>query len=216
MKKALILAVAMLFVASAAMAATVVGTKHDIRLYVAGEGTTQVCVFCHVPHQAAAATSQDPLWNHMDSAVAAYGVYGSTTLNANMAAAEIAGAIGSLSVSALCMTCHDGTVAVNSLYNAPNDGNAGTLNTITGVANLGSNLTDDHPVNFTYDAALATADGGLRTPVSTSRVDATNNVMLFGGMVQCASCHDVHNNTNIPFLTQGNSGSAMCIVCHNK
>jgi predicted CXXCH cytochrome family protein len=75
---------------------------------------------------------------------------------------------------------------------------------------------DDHPVNFTYDAALATADGGLLTPVSSSYVDAGHTVKLFGGKVQCASCHNAHDNTNVPFLTRTNSGSQLCLSCHRK
>ena len=30
-----------------------------------------------------------------------------------------------------------------------------------GYANVGTDLSDDHPIGITYDAALITADGGL-------------------------------------------------------
>lgn len=211
MKKVLILAVAVLLVAAGlAFGATVVGSKHDMTTFVSGEGTTQVCVFCHTPHQSTSASSQTPLWNHSVTATATFGVYASSTLNATPA--EIGGAaVGSQSVSLLCMGCHDGTVAVNSLYKAPLDGSAGTLKSIdtTSAAYIGTSLVDDHPINFTYDAALATADGGLQTPPIT-------NIPLFSGTLQCASCHNVHDNTNLPFLRVSNAGSALCISCHNK
>ena len=65
-------------------AQTVVGTAHDLSSTGPGAQTnvTRVCVFCHTPHQAAAANAQDPLWNHTLSATASYGVYGSATMNA--------------------------------------------------------------------------------------------------------------------------------------
>ena len=220
MKKILILTVAMLFVASFAFGWTVVNSKHDMRGFVSGEGTTQVCVFCHTPHQATTANRQDPLWNHSFGANSGvYGVYTSNTLNAvptdiNTAANAVP---GTAPVSKLCMTCHDGLVAVNALYNAPNDGAAGTLISVTGAAALGTDLSDDHPINFTYDAALATSDGGLKTPNSTSNVTATaGEIPLYGGTMQCASCHAVHNNTNSPFLRVANTDSALCLKCHNK
>lgn len=212
--------------------ATVIGTKHD--LSSAGPGATtnvnRVCVFCHTPHQAIAANGQDPLWNHTLSATAAYGVYGSTTLDATPT--DLGGAVpGTAAVSNLCLSCHDGTVSVAALYNPPNEapindnaanitvtagGNVTAGGLITGNPNIGTDLTNDHPVNFTYDGALATADGELTTPVSTSYVDAANEVPLFGGTVQCASCHDPHDNVNVPFLVKSNVASALCTTCHVK
>jgi len=32
--------------------------------------------------------------------------------------------------------------------------------------------------------------------------------------VQCGSCHNVHNNTNTPFLRISNVNSALCTTCH--
>lgn len=207
---------------------TVVGTKHDLSSTGPGAKTNvnQVCVFCHTPHQAAAANGQDPLWNHRLSTTASYGVYGSDTMNGSPT--DIGGAAaGSASVSNLCLSCHDGTVSVASLYNAPNEapindnpanitvtagGNVLASGLITGNPNVGTNLTDDHPVNFTYNTALATADGGLRDPATTPAVSA----LLFANTVQCASCHDPHDATNAPFLTVSNAGSALCTTCHTK
>ena len=81
---------------------------------------------------------------------------------------------------------------------------------------MGTSLSDDHPVNFTYVAALATADGELATPISAAYVDAAQTVPLFGGKVQCASCHDPHDNTYEPFLTTTNAASQLCSTCHLK
>lgn len=228
MRRIAILLVALLGVAGVAAAQTVVGSSHD--LSSAGPGATtnvgRVCVFCHTPHQATAAAGQEPLWNHTLSATASYGVYASATLDATPT--DIGGAVaGSASVSNLCMSCHDGTVSVAALYNAPNEapindnpanitvtagGNVTAAGLITGNPNLGIALSDDHPINFTYDTALATADGELRDPAITPAVAA----LLFASTVQCASCHDPHDDTFEPFMRVDNTASALCTTCHVK
>lgn len=220
MKRFLVLlALVALFTTQAFAAGTVVASKHDLRATgggtVTGANLTEVCVVCHTPHQTTAAAGQDPLWNHTGTATAAFGVYASDTLNA--VPTNIGGAaMGSQSVSMLCMSCHDGTVSVVSMYNQPN----GAAVTPTAIAtridasgfiisnaNMGTSLTNDHPVNFTYDAALVTVDGGLLAPPAA---------LLTGGMVQCSSCHDVHDPTNTPFLVSTNAASALCLRCHIK
>ena len=208
--------------------ANVIDTKHNLsstaganQILDKSTNEDQICVFCHTPHQAAPAA---PLWNHTQTTTASYGVYASPTLDAS----DITDIGGGTDISNLCMSCHDGTVGVNSLGNPANDtgGNptmgSGNELDINGKilparpTNLGSDLTNDHPVNFTYNAALATADGGLQTPVSASYVDAAQKVPLFAAKVQCASCHDPHDNTNSPFLVKSNTGSGLCLTCHRK
>ena len=215
MKKMLLFAVAMVLVASAASALTIVGSAHDMRTHISNETSTQVCVYCHTPHMAAGRT-QDPLWNHSLSAVLTYGVYSSVTMNATPVEMGGSGASG-----LLCMSCHDGTVAVNSLWKQPADGNAGSSPVTGGVllANLaisssasgyiGNDLTNDHPVNFSYNASITGGDNDLRT-------SPTGSIVLFGGSVQCGSCHNVHDPAFPPFLRQTNGGSAVCLACHDK
>jgi len=224
-----VLAACLLLAAPAALAqSSVVDTKHNLSStagadQIADRSTDedQICVFCHTPHRAVPAA---PLWNHTQSSVASYGVYSSPTLDAS----DVSDIGGGSDVSNLCMSCHDGTVGVNDLGNPANDtgGNPtmGSGNELDAAGkilssrptNMGTSLTDDHPVNFTYDAALAAADGELNTPESSSWVDAAHTIPLFGGKVQCASCHDPHNNTNPPFLTKTNDGSQLCLTCHIK
>lgn len=219
------LAVALMFAVALGFSA-ISGTKHDLS---SGGGLTdaattedQVCVFCHTPHGSSAT---DPLWNHTQSSVATYTAYASTTLDASIS--PWGGA--SANVSALCMSCHDGTVAVNSQINPTdpngNDPAMGSGNELDPnahiaagrVTNLGSDLSNDHPVNFTYDAALATADGELVTPNDPNNyVDAAQNFPLFGGTMQCATCHDAHDDTNGQFLVIANASSALCTTCHQK
>jgi predicted CXXCH cytochrome family protein len=76
---------------------------------------------------------------------------------------------------------------------------------------LGTDLSDDHPVSFTYDSALAAANPQLKDPVTL-----VNQVRLDGAhQVQCTSCHDPHNDQNGRFLVQNNQNSALCLNCHN-
>jgi predicted CXXCH cytochrome family protein len=82
----------------------------------------------------------------------------------------------------------------------------------SGRSNLGTDLSDDHPISFVFDGALATADGELKDPASLTakvRLDSTKQV-------QCTSCHDPHNNQYGKFLVQDNRGSALCVNCHSK
>ncbi len=85
---------------------------------------------------------------------------------------------------------------------------------MTGSPLLGTDLSNDHPISFTYDAGLAGTDGGLVTPASASQVVA--GIPLYSAKLECGSCHNVHNNANGDFLRVANTGSALCFKCHNK
>ena len=164
--------------------------------------TDQVCVFCHTPHQPTAVTTT-PLWNHdMNSTYGPYGVYSSPTFNSGSFTSDISDIVGGTAVSNLCMSCHDGTVAVNALYNPPGVGAVNptmtqgddltatyTINS-TRTTNLGG-LTNDHPVNMTYDNVVYP---GLRAPTGSVVTFGGNTVSLYTGMVQCASCHNPHDS----------------------
>lgn len=223
MKKMILLTIALVFVvAGVASAGTVVDSAHDMRTYFTGTGSTatsQVCVYCHTPHMPAGRT-QDPLWNHSLSTNGSYLVYTSSTMNA--APTAMTGSDGS--VGSLCMSCHDGTVAVNSLWKQPVDLPVGSTrsgigNNILSATNqiastasgyIGTDLSNDHPVNFTYDNNLILQDTTLKAPSSTG-------LPLFGNSsVQCATCHNVHDPANKPFLRKANTNSGLCLSCHSK
>jgi len=189
----LLVAAAGMFAAQAAMAG-ITGTAHD--LSGAGYGTNQICIFCHTPHNS---QTQEPLWNHAMTA-ATFQLYSSSTLNATMAQPG--------GLSKLCLSCHDGTVAIDS-YGA----RTGSV-LMTGSELIGTDLRNDPPVGFTYDAALATADGGLVTPASASLVVA--GIPLYTAKMECSSCHNVHDNAISKFLRSTNNASALCLKCHNK
>jgi predicted CXXCH cytochrome family protein len=193
-----------LFLASLSYA-QMAGSAHDF----SGENwnnTGEMCVVCHTPHNADATVMDAPLWNHEVTA-STFTVYtGGGTMDATTGQPD--------GVSKLCLSCHDGTVAVDNF-----GGKTNGTEFITGDDNLGTDLSNDHPVSFAYDAALASLDGGLFDPTTTnSGLGGTiDGDMLFNGSLECASCHDVHDATNISkLLVKSNSGSALCLTCHNK
>jgi predicted CXXCH cytochrome family protein len=196
-----------LFLVAGLAGAQITGSAHDFT----GETwmvTSEMCQPCHTPHNASTALPV-VLWNH-EVTVATYTLYNSPTMNATTGQPD--------GVSKACLSCHDGTVALDSF-----GGSTGGT-TIGGTANFGTDLANDHPVSFAYTNTLATTDGGLHPPTSTaSGITQSGTIaadMLFGTgntQVECASCHDVHNAANLPFLLlKSNAGSALCLTCHNK
>lgn len=191
---------------------TIVGTDHDFTGEAWGPG--EICLPCHTPHNAYNFQSAPdgtnelvPLWNHTQT-TSTFTVYSSPS--GTLDATDLTQPAG---VSRACLSCHDGTVALDSFGGAT----GGT--TIGGGANLGSDLSNDHPVSFTYDSALATTDGELHDPAATQSGlgNTIANDMLFNNRMECGSCHDVHGTPGLPtFLIKTNAGSQLCLTCHNK
>lgn len=196
-----------------AWAGTVAGSAHDFTTQ--GWSGGEICVSCHTPHNGASAQAAQ-LWNHAVT-TANFTMYSSPSLNAT--------SIGQPEgISRLCLSCHDGTVGVDSF-----GGVTGTT-ILAGNTAVGSsgNLTDDHPISIRFDSALATADGSLFDPAtknvtvgvtgSKSKTGTINDLLLVDGTVQCSSCHDVHNAFTAaqPLLLVSMVGSKLCLTCHNK
>ncbi len=198
----LLVSLVILLFAGNSFAQTITGSPHDFT----GESwnnTSEVCIVCHTPHNAT--TSVSPLWNH-EVTTSTFTPYSSTTLDA--VAGQPDGA------AKLCLSCHDGSVALDNFGGKTN----GTA-FLTGDEKLGTDLSNDHPVSITYDAALATADGGLHDPTTDlSGLGGTIAAdMLEANKLQCSSCHDVHNGSGISkLLVKSNAGSALCLTCHVK
>lgn len=204
-------AVAGLFLAgtvSAQVTSSIANTAHDFSPQ--GFSGGEVCIVCHTTHNTDTTVTDAPLWNHAVTDTV-FTTYSSATIDAT----DLGQPNG---ISLLCLSCHDGTVAIDSF------GGATGSNFVTGGAAVGSvannSLTDDHPIGFTYDAALNAADPGVKDPtVGLSGITAAGTIaqdMLFNGFMECGSCHDVHDDTNEPFLRKDNAGSALCSTCHNQ
>ncbi len=164
----------------------------------------KICIVCHTPHDAANVPSA-PLWNH-ELSVGPWTPYSSTTMDATVGDPD--------GVSKLCLSCHDGTVALDSFGDQ-----SPVPRYIDEYYQVGPDLRYDHPVSFTYDAALADLDGDLYDPITEeSGLGGTiDEDMLLDNKLECSSCHDVHNGSGLAkLLVKSNANSALCLTCHDK
>ena len=107
---------------------SIVNTRHNLTQQVAGinDGLMdtsrnqyeQVCVYCHTPHGASGALNA-PLWNrtHLGNTYTTYDTLGSSTLTQPVTQPGVN--------SLTCLSCHDGTVAIDSIINMPNENSLG-------------------------------------------------------------------------------------------
>jgi len=185
---------------------TIAGSDHDFSTE-SWNNTGEICVVCHTPHNAVTGLTA-PLWNH-EVTTTTFTLYTNTVSPSFDATASQPDG-----TSKLCLSCHDGTVAMDNF-----GGQSGGTDFMSGSDKLGTDLSNDHPISFTYDAALATTDGGLFNPITENSglggtIDAD---LLLANKLQCSSCHDVHNGSGVAkLLVKSNAGSALCLTCHNK
>ncbi len=229
--------------------ATIIGSGHDFsptgsygpaktnglaRFVWGGEANTynNPCQVCHIPHKSQAyATAHAPLWNH------APGNSTYITYDANNSASFKGGSI-TLGSSIACLSCHDGSVAINQTA-----GSSGAFktNSLSGAAvyaptfaietlkngaaasgngpYVGFNdLTQMHPIGVSYTACVSGGDDELQAPT----YDLLPK-MLKGSTktVECASCHDIHRTTGASATVSHElivdlEGGALCLECHKK
>ena len=214
--------------ASGALVPDVRNTKHN--LSVGGPGTakavseTQVCVFCHTPH--AATSGVTPLWNRALSNTT-YTPYTSSSLDANAIQGSLDQPGGS---SKLCLSCHDGTLAIGSVNVLSGQGSATTQGTVsvpmtgTGIGgvmpggtgttsgftrNLGVDLGNDHPISVNYTSALAVRDGELRA------VDANQKWPPGSGSVVGVRTPGYRPAVPLEATGAGGVGQLQCGTCHD-
>lgn len=200
-------------------------SPHDLSVLT---DDNRLCAFCHTPHHAVDMGSQyAPLWSRSDIGVAGYAQYDSTTIDST----TVDQLIGP---SRLCMSCHDGVVAVDAYYGSTGDVDGGGAVINVGDDSWGgygvglvSGLSNDHPIGFIYDATLVAADGELN-PTTTPFVGNTA-MTIYDALYEpapgagnlfmtCATCHDVHNTDNVDdyFLLGEQNQSGICLTCHDK
>jgi predicted CXXCH cytochrome family protein len=180
-------------------------------------GTRQVCVFCHTAHNSD--QNSGALWNHETNPAQNYTMYGSNTLDMPQSSQPHKGSL-------VCLSCHDGTIAVNSLNNLPGPEGAGNFGTPGGSgldgsgrilsssnAYVGTDLSDDHPVGITYDASFDPTGFAAKTGDPASYPD---RLLSEGMYVECVSCHNPHDDTYSNFLVESNANSNLCTRCHTK
>jgi hypothetical protein len=179
---------------------------------------TQICIFCHTPHNA---NPDAPLWNHSLSAVAHYEMPWSSTMQAYPSAAAAPQPDGA---SKLCLSCHDGTIALGAVRSRtgaiPVSGGPALAPGTKGY--LGTDLSGSHPISFVYSDTLAiqnNAAGNMPLRMPSSLTD--KQVKLDSrSKIQCTTCHDPHNDSNyaaggVPHFYVKSSWSAVCTTCHD-
>ncbi len=246
--------------AQAAIIADISNTKHNFSATVVPQGVnriahatneSQICAFCHTPH-GATPEQKAPIWNRQLSS-ATYIPYSSTSLDAT----DLGQPGGK---SKLCLSCHDGTIALGSVnvlnrIQKPNIPFTGTqsdgtipesLGATTGFTRrLGVDLSNDHPISFTFDSSQAARDGELYDPALVAHLQERvrgskpaapqgNYLPLEDNKVECITCHDPHVRSDVVgennkflrvnrFQTKDPVDGAfdkdsdiICLACHNK
>jgi len=220
-------------------------TPHDLvnynGPYKTGDVQDRICAFCHSPHHAY--TQADfpmadylPLWSHgvetqspSPYSSASFDQYGGKTASPDALIGD----------SRLCMSCHDGNIAVDAYY-----GSAGSKYiTNTGTnwmtwSQIELNMQKTHPIGFPLTDVWAGGKNADPNIIATksSPYQGNLNAVTVGqrlyylgsdGFMTCSTCHDVHNKLNDTstsikagtqtfFLLGGQKNSAICITCHNQ
>jgi predicted CXXCH cytochrome family protein len=159
-----------------------------------------ICDFCHISHSA---DSSAPLWNRR---------YPDTVyVSSSTAVAQPGQPTGN---SLLCLSCHDGTIALGEVLNRGQEFSmaGGVSRMPPGRALQGVDLSDDHPISFQYSAALAAQNGELEIPGSISNLLPLDH----NGELQCTTCHDAHDSVYPKLLRLPTIGSQLCVECHRK
>jgi len=171
----------------------------------------QGCVYCHAPHSGF--TTGHDLWNQKLSTTV-YTPYTSSTYHQK---GNTQAPLGS--DSNLCLSCHDGTIAVGqTIAYGPMTMN-GTMNGTDLIGAVDQN--NQHPLEpqHPFSLVLPLQDSldlyiGL---VQGKTLDPTVN--LIKGNVECTSCHDPHvenkDNVSTTFLVRDSSKGQLCQACHD-
>lgn len=195
--------------------ADIAGSKHDMGEYaINANGTPKTlptaggdCRWCHAPHNT---SNTVPLWDRFNDPQT-WQPYTSNTMD--VAAPDPAG------VSLACMSCHDGTTAIDSFGLTTGTGDDMTQLVTSAElgdneAILGTDLRNDHPVSM---AMVTTSEFNSIASVNTA------GLPTYGGTdtVECASCHDPHEIDLVAApapLTYGlrKNDAALCTTCHVK
>ena len=197
----------------------IIGSPHDFSQRSWNQNTANpnsVCGVCHTPHHANPTTG--PLWGHDLVAGGTWQMYANgVSPGANIKYTPVSAPTGS---SLACLSCHDGSIAINAYGSATAlNRTAGSEFITNGAAisfdqGLHQNLTHSHPISFAYQPLVGTSptqdkwiyDSGnpVLTPSSGTFVPG-NDMSIKGfllnqaGNVECNTCHDVHNQEGSPY-----------------
>jgi predicted CXXCH cytochrome family protein len=215
------------FTGTAANAASVNGTLGN-----------QLCIYCHTPHNAGQTRY---LWNKAGNGNTTFKLYTSSATLSSVVKNQ--SALTADSPSLICLSCHDGKTAMNVLHSGGQGALASSVGGLSGYPAgaalaygnipqympgymfgdpsgpaIGTNndLTNDHPIGFSYTDAQA------EKKAANLNLTIDSRLRLFGTKkkVECSTCHNPHADSNdatlVPFLVMPNANSALCLSCHNK
>jgi predicted CXXCH cytochrome family protein len=173
------------------------------------------CMYCHAPHSGINGTAGvlgTPLWDQKLS-TATYQMYTSSTMTVNQTHQPLLG-----SNSTLCLSCHDGTVAVGTLTPYGQVSMSQPLSSTS--ANLGTNMQSTHPFSFVPPIKAASDLWASVSATPPSTQDTTGAVQLINGNVECGSCHNPHvqyidPNGNFLVINNSTGGNLLCVACHS-
>jgi hypothetical protein len=184
---------ALFLVFSGSASAGIADTKHNLGSGAGPAGrnqtsdTAEICVFCHTPH-GADVNAPAPLWNKRLGTPGTPAGGGTYTTYASLQTPSLDGSVAAVgSISMACLSCHDGTQAMDNIINAPGSGgvladgggNGGRAYTWTGAtvnaagalssgaALLGTDLSNDHPIGIQYCGGGLTGSGATVTGTCT-------------------------------------------------
>jgi predicted CXXCH cytochrome family protein len=199
------------------------GSKHDLSTTGGGAiraaSEREICKFCHSLH---VKNWKAPMWNR-HSTGNTYEPYWSTTMEPISPVGQPNG------TSILCLSCHDGTIALGKVIKRKT---MGTEIAMTGArklsrrsSSLGLELRDDHPISFAYTSELATKRGQdpvtliggneLKQPATLPKSLALDSA----SRVQCTTCHSSHDDSFGMFLAMSDRATDnpyLCTSCHQK
>ncbi len=201
MRRVVALISSLLVGGSAHAVGNIAETVHNLSVTGPGQfkslNEDRICIFCHTPHSA---VPEAPLWNRRSS-----GSIGDQRRLTGASSAQPGGP------SAVCLSCHDGTIALGDMVSnlreaAVRDNDLrGTF--LTGRSNLGTDLSNDHPVAIRYESGSIAIGGNLVPPAGVG-------LPLPDGAVHCTSCHDPHDDSTPPFLHRPSLNGVLCTSCH--
>jgi len=194
----------------------IVGSKHDFSQYQFNNNPADpntVCGVCHTPHHAD--PNSGPLWGHVSISTAGWIMYGTPGTGANKspgASVQYTIPTAPNPSSLACLSCHDGSVAINAYGNPANSATpiyvSGSA-AISADQGLTKNLSHSHPISFHYQDVVGIGAGKdqwiydqsspVLVPTANSSTftpgpDMTIKGFLLDsqGNLECSSCHDVH------------------------
>ncbi len=197
----------------------ITGSAHDFSGGFTWNTNGEICNVCHAPHNNKAAVAGSPLWNHSRT-TETFIMYDENVQSGTMQASLEAEPLG---VSKLCLSCHDGSINLGAFGMTVLGADSAGINNdrMTSHALVGTDLSNDHPISFLYDAQLVIDDqnGASNPQLADPTINPVLALLSGTNTVECSSCHDVHNNgpsSANSLLRVDNIGSLLCKTCHLK